>query len=305
MSIIERALEKRRRSHGGAGVEPPALASLHAGVGTEEPVAQSGVADRPSPAPANPDVTLDFAWLRRQGVMVPGEQRSGLAEEFRILKRPLLDNAFGRAGEPMVDKGRLIMVTSAVPGEGKTFCTMNLALSMALEVDRTVLLVDADVARPSLPRCLGIQADRGLMDVLTEPGVGLGDVLLRTQVPNLTILPAGRPHGRSTELLAGQGMLDLLDELYHRYPDRVILFDSPPLIATSEPSVLARSMGQILLVVEAEHTPRVAVARAAELLAGCDVVLTMMNKASPTPGAGYGGYYGGYAAAGGSDPRGR
>lgn len=318
MSIIERALEKRR------GKQPQRAAGEEADEGQE----LQGAAEQASGAlgeeaggavPASPaqptaarrkgagestidrpaDRTIDYGWLRHQGIHVPGDGRSGLEEEFRLIKRPLLDNAFGRHGTPMVDGGRLMMVTSAIPGEGKTFTTINLALSMALEVDRTVLLVDADVARPSVPRALGFEADLGLMDVLTDPEVSLPDVLLRTDIPDLTVLGAGRPHGRSTELLASQAMSDLLAEIHARYPDRIILFDSPPLLSASEPSVLARQMGQVLLVVEAESTAQTAVTRAAELLEGCDVVLTMLNKATGFGGLGYGGYsYGGYGGYG-------
>ena len=315
MSIIERALEKRRENQKqgghrsedatqqpGPAVEEKGRESLEA---HPQPVGERAPASRQGPGmgptverPA--DVQIDYGWLRHQGIHVPGERRSSLEEEYRLIKRPLLDNAFGRYGTPLVDNGRLIMVTSAVPGEGKTFSTVNLALSMALEVDRTVLVVDADVARPSLPRALGVEADRGLLDVLTDPDLSLPDVLLRTDIPDLTLLGAGRPHGRSTELLGSQAMTDLLAELHARYPDRIILFDSPPLLSTSEPSVLARQMGQVLLVIEAESTAQTAVTRAAELLEGCDVVLTMLNKATGI-GYGYGGYgYGGYGGYGGS-----
>ncbi|MFP4647902.1 MAG: XrtA-associated tyrosine autokinase [Halorhodospira sp.] len=314
MSIIERALEKRRDSQVGArgeasreesvkahdqqandradtpGEASRSQPSVQQPGGARKATEQSRVAERPV------DVRIDYGNLRHHGIQIPGEERSGLEEEFRLIKRPLLDNAFGRHGVtdgvPGVEKGRLIMVTSAIPGEGKTFSTINLALSIAMEVDRTVLVVDADVARPNIPQTLGFEADRGLMDLLTDPQLSLPDVLLRTDIPDLTVLPAGRPHGRSTELLASQAMTDLLLELHERYPDRLILFDSPPLLSTSEPSVLARKMGQVLLVIEAESTAQTAVTRAAELLEGCDVVLSMLNKATGSWGLGYGGYSG-------------
>lgn len=253
----------------------------------------------------NPDVEVDLARLSSQGIMVPGEFRTELVEEFRLIKRPLLENAFKSRGKTTVERGRMIMLTSAWPGEGKTFCTLNLALSIALEVGRTVLLVDADVARPSVPSVLGIEVDLGLMDVLTDPAVRLPDVMLRTQFPGLTVLPAGRHHRHSTELLASAAMSDLLEEMHARYEDRVIIFDSPPLLASSEPSVLASQMGQVVLIVEAESTAQAAVTRATHLLAGCDVVLTLLNKASQMGSGGYGGYrgyggYGGYGSYGGN-----
>ncbi|WP_019625772.1 XrtA-associated tyrosine autokinase [Thioalkalivibrio sp. ALJT] len=279
MSIIEKALDKNRSRQPAPGVEQP-------------------VAAAPGPEPESArsqEVAINFGWLRKQGIVVPGEHRSAAAEEFRMMKRPLLNNAFGRHTAMQVPKGRMIMVTSALPNEGKTFTTTNLALSIAMEVDRTVLVVDADVARPAIPRTLGFEADLGLMDVLTDPDIEIPDVLLRTNIDGLSVLPAGRPHGRSTEILASDAMLQLLDDLYARYDDRVILFDSPPLLATSEPGVLAHHMGQVVMVVDADSTPAASVERAMEQLQSCDVVLSMLNRAAPMPGLGYAGgyYYGG------------
>ncbi|WP_019023410.1 MULTISPECIES: XrtA-associated tyrosine autokinase [unclassified Thioalkalivibrio] len=285
MSIIEKALDKSRS----APIHPlPADAA-------------SGHTDREAGSPETPAsehgahpaaARIDFGHLRRQGLIVPGDQRSTLAEEIRMMKRPLLNNAFGRHSAMRIPRGRLIMVTSSLPREGKTFLATNLAISMAMEVDRTVLLVDADVAQPTIPKVLGFKAERGLMDVLTEPDLGIPDVLMRTNIENLSVLPAGRPHGRSTEILASDGMRALLDELHDRYQDRIILFDSPPLLATSEPGVLAAGMGQVVMVVDAERTPAASVENAMQQLAGCDVVLTALNRAPSTPGLGYGtGYY--------------
>ncbi|WP_373025650.1 XrtA-associated tyrosine autokinase [Thioalkalivibrio sp.] len=283
MSIIEKALDKNRSRQASprADAPPPLEPSASPLPETETPRSQ--------------EVKIDFGWLRKQGILIPGEERTSSAEEFRMMKRPLLNNAFGRHSAMQVPKGRMIMVTSALPGEGKTFTTANLALSIAMEVDRTVLVVDADVARPAIPRTLGFQADRGLMDVLTDPQTDIPDVLLRTNVEGLSILPAGRPHGRSTEILASDAMMRLLDDLYERYDDRVILFDSPPLLATSEPGVLAHHMGQVVMVVDADTTPATSVERAMEQLQSCDVVLSMLNRAAPMPGMGYAGgyYYGG------------
>ena len=293
MSIIQKALDKRRTHTDGEAPasDPCSDARVPADTTPSAAEASDHETAAAAPVPRSREVSIDFAGLRRQGIMVPGERRSALAEEFRLMKRPILNNAFTANDPARVPRGRLVMVTSSLPREGKTFTTINLALSMAMEVERTVLLVDADVARPGIPETLGIEADRGLMDVLTEPDITIPDVLLRTNVPNLSILPAGRPHGQSTELLASTAMMRLVNDLLDRYQDRMILFDSPPLLATSEPGVLATHMGQVLMVVEAEHTPRSSVERAMEQLSGCDVVLTTLNKATPLPGMGYGGYY--------------
>jgi receptor protein-tyrosine kinase len=187
------------------------------------------------------------------------------------------------------------MVTSSLPGEGKSFTAINLAISMAMEMDRTVLLVDADVAKPRVPEYLGIHADKGLLDVLQDKDLKLSDVLIKTDIAKLTVLPAGRTYKRATELLASAAMTRLVEDIGNRYPDRIILFDSPPLLATSESSVLATHMGQIVMVVEAERTSQEAVREALSHIHSCEVVGMLLNKTTPTPGADYYyGYYGSY-----------
>ena len=238
--------------------------------------------------------TINLARLHRMGVVSPDAEKSQIAEEFRIIKRPLIANAFGQ-GTARVKNGNLIMVTSSLPGEGKSFCALNLAISMAMEMDRTVLLIDADVAKPRIPEYLGIHADKGLLDVLQDKDLKLSDVMIRTDIAKLTVLPAGRTYKRATELLASAAMTRLIEDIGNRYPDRIILFDSPPLLATSESSVLATHMGQIVMVVEAEKTSQDAVREALSHIQSCEVVSMLLNKTTPTPGADYYyGYYGSY-----------
>ncbi|MBT9590668.1 MAG: tyrosine-protein kinase family protein [Thiobacillus sp.] len=238
--------------------------------------------------------TINLARLHRMGVVSPDAEKSQIAEEFRIIKRPLIANAFGQ-GTARVRNGNLIMVTSSLPGEGKSFCAINLAISMAMEMDRTVLLIDADVAKPRIPEYLGIHADKGLLDVLQDKDLKLSDVMIRTDIAKLTVLPAGRTYKRATELLASAAMTRLIEDIGNRYPDRIILFDSPPLLATSESSVLATHMGQIVMVVEAEKTSQDAVREALSHIQSCEVVSMLLNKTTPTPGADYYyGYYGSY-----------
>jgi receptor protein-tyrosine kinase len=234
---------------------------------------------------------LNLPLMRRQGLLIPDDGRSALAEEFRILKRPVLANAFGPSGE-RIGRRNVVMVTSAVPGEGKTYTAINLAMSIAMELQRTVLLVDADVVQPSIAARLGLTLGPGLIDLLENEHTDLSTYLVKTSIPNLTVLGAGRRHGRSTELLASAAMARLVDDLASRYPDRVVLFDSPPMLATSESSVLARHMGQIVLTVEAGATPRAAVSRVVKMLDACDIVIPVLNKASGMPGMNYAlGYY--------------
>ena len=238
-------------------------------------------------------INIDFALLRARGLLTSDDERSSLAEEYRMIKRPLLANAFG--SNP-VKNGNLIMVTSSLPGEGKTFTTINLAISIAMELDRTVLLVDADVAKPRMPEYLGFSADHGLLDILRQGTRDLSNVILRTNIDKLSILPAGRTYARATELLASEAMDRLIAELANRYPDRLVIFDSPPLLATSEASVLASHMGQIVMVAEVDKTPKNALREALSRLDGaCDVIGMVLNKSASHNAGGYGYYgYGGY-----------
>lgn len=254
-------------------------------------------ADQPveaEPAPGgrrSREVTLDLGYLAAANFLVPDSPRTALADEFRVIKRPLIRNAQGEGAAP-VARGNLICVTSALPGEGKTFCAINLALSIAMEVDKTVLLVDADVVRPSVMHRLGIDADKGLLDLLTQPDVELPDVLLRTNVPKLTLLPSGTARSNSTELLASAAMELLLDELATKYSDRIIVFDGPPLLATTESRVLAARAGQVVMVVESGKTTHGAVAQAFATVESCPVVMSVLNKFHGQGGSYRYGYYG-------------
>jgi exopolysaccharide/PEP-CTERM locus tyrosine autokinase len=294
MSLIERAIGRMSRDgddrggrRGGSATaeEPP-------GARAPESARESG---RPREAVAGAAVAIRLDSLRRRGFAVPDSQASRTGEEFRVIKRPLIANAFGR-GAVAVRNGHRVMVTSAFPGEGKSFCAINLALSIAAERDHQVLLVDADVARPSIPRELGFSASAGLMNLLLEPGSrDIADVVLRTNIDKLMILPAGRRHELATELLASQTMSRILDDLSARYPDRVIIFDSPPLLMTTESRVLATHMGQILMVVAAGSTPKAAVNDALATIDGAaEVIGLVLNRARGGQTAGYGLYGYGY-----------
>ncbi|MEF9926346.1 MAG: XrtA-associated tyrosine autokinase [Massilia sp.] len=228
-------------------------------------------------------IELDLARMRELGMVTAAGGRTNLLEEFRIIKRPLLKRAFAERGTKE-NPGNLIMVTSSLPGEGKTYSAINLAMSIAMELDHTVLLVDADVARPSVLRTLGLPAQRGLMDILLDDTLDLSDVMLRTNVDTLSILPAGTSTPRATELLASSTMTAMVHELAHRYPDRVIIFDSPPLMLTSESRVLASHMGQIVVVVEAQTTTQHAVKEALQQLEGMANVNLLYNKTRDIPG---------------------
>ena len=304
MSIIEKAASRIDQQRQNAAATPAAVIVAD----TQEPITpDAGYVPARPPAPAAPAVSLeaapavapavappsgrqstrrielDLARMRELGMVTAAGGRTNLLEEFRIIKRPLLKRAFIERG-PKDNPGNLIMVTSSLPGEGKTYSAINLAMSIAMELDHTVLLVDADVARPSVLRTLGLPAQRGLMDILLDDKLDLADVMLRTNVDTLSILPAGTSTPRATELLASSTMTAMVHELAHRYPDRVIIFDSPPLMLTSESRVLASHMGQIIVVVEAQTTTQHAVKEALQQLEGMANVNLLYNKTRDIPG---------------------
>ncbi|MBC7686071.1 MAG: AAA family ATPase [Bdellovibrionales bacterium] len=247
------------------------------------PAAAAMPAADAAPGRSTKKIELDLAHMRDSGMVTAAGGRTMLVEDFRIIKRPLIKRAFAERA-PGDKPGNLIMITSSLPGEGKTYCAINLAMSIAMELDHTVLLVDADVARPSILRVLGLPAHRGLMDLLLDDKLDMGDVMLRTNVDTLSILPAGTSNPRATELLASQTMSAFVAEIANRYPDRIVIFDSPPLLLTSEAHVLASHMGQIVVVVESETTTQHAVKESLRQLEGLSNVNLIYNKTREFPG---------------------
>ncbi|MCE3607675.1 XrtA-associated tyrosine autokinase [Massilia sp. P8910] len=293
MSIIEKAASRIDHKKGEPQGAPSASAPAAAHPDSAAAAVASAVAEATAAVPTavptavprrtSNHVELDLERMHGIGLVTAAGGRTTLVEDFRIIKRPLLKRAFAARG-PGDKPGNLIMVTSSLPGEGKTFCSINLAMSIAMELDHTVLLIDADVARPSVLRTLGLPAHRGLMDLLLDDKLDLADVMLRTNVNTLSILPAGSNNPRATELLASQAMSTFVNEIANRYPDRIVIFDSPPLLLTSEAHVLASHMGQIALVVEAEGTTQHAVKESLRQLEGCSNVNLIYNKTREFPG---------------------
>jgi protein-tyrosine kinase len=231
---------------------------------------------------------LDLVRLAQDGYLVPGHSNMQLGEEFRVIKRPLIRNAQGKSAAP-IHHANLIVVTSAVAGEGKTFVSTNLAMSIAMELDTSALLVEADILRPTVMARMGLQPRRGLLDILTDDRLELADVLLRTNINKLSLLPAGSRSMQTTELLASTRMGEFLDELATRYSDRIVVFDAPPLLLTSEARVLASRVGQVVVVVEAGRTPHTVFSQALATLEACPVVMTVLNKTKePHKGMVYG-----------------
>lgn len=238
-------------------------------------------------------VDLDLDALAAAGIVSPNAPRSQIADQYRVIKRPLISNAMGK-GASVIENGNLIMVTSALAGEGKSFSAINLAMSIATELDNTVMLVDADVARPSVLRMLGLPASPGLLDLLVGEVDDLSSVLLKTNIDKLTLLPSGTPHLRATELLASEAMSQLIKNIANRYSDRIIIFDSPPLLLTTESRVLATHMGQIVMVVHAEKTLQVDIQHALSSIEACPIKMMVLNQAKNGLQGGYGGYGYGY-----------
>lgn len=265
-------------------VEASPAATPAAAPKTEQPVDKTGRRSRRG--------FIDLPTLRDMGYVVPDSPATATAEEFRIVKRQLLLNAMAQ-GDRKIENGNLILVNSSQPNEGKTFCATNLALSIASEPDLTVLLVDADFAKPEILSTLGLEGGKGLIDVIADPSIELSDCLIRTNIENLSVLPAGRQHNLTTELLASERMGRMIDEIGQRYSDRIIIFDSPPCLASSAASVLALHVGQTLFIVEAETTSETDVRDGLAIMSGCDEVHLLLNKARYAGfGRRFGTYYG-------------
>jgi exopolysaccharide/PEP-CTERM locus tyrosine autokinase len=258
--------------------------------------AEDAVLEVQRAAPTHPvgskSVHIDLTAMAAAGFVTPHAPRSAATDQFRVIKRPLLENATGK-GASVVANGNLIMVTSALPGEGKTFTSINLAMSLAMELNHTVMLVDADVTRQSVMKTLGLPPAPGLLDLLLDDKIGLPDVLLRTNIDNFTLLPTGLPSPRATELLASDAMAALLNDMGKRYSDRILIFDSPPLLLTTEARVLASHMGQVVVVVQAEKTLQSQVQHALSTIEACPIRLMVLNQAR-SRGLGTYGYGHGY-----------
>jgi len=236
---------------------------------------------------------VDRERLRAANYIVPEGPVTGLSEEFRIVKRQLLLAARGGKGFEPIENGERILICSANPNEGKTFCALNLALSMATEKDNRVLLVDADFAKPSIMSRLGIEGERGLMDALADPTIDAEDLVIETDIAGLSVLPAGRQTNQDTEYLAAAHSAAVLDRLTAHDPTRIIIFDSPPALAASPASVLALHVGQAVMVVHADVTTDTALRDALSLLSGCDNIQLLLNKTKFSPtGRKFGSYYG-------------
>jgi protein-tyrosine kinase len=294
-SLIERAAQSYDFSELLRNAEPVATEPARKVEPVAEPPAAS-VVSVPSAQPVTraADVSaIDLHHLRDSGFIVPGAPPSALSEEFRLIKRQILLKAFGSHGSTPVDRGRLALICSAQPNEGKTFCAINLALSLTSESDLEVLLVDADVAKPEVLSSLGLSGSMGLMDALADPAIDAESLVIRTDIPNLSVLPAGRQSNSDTELLASARTRAVIDGLAAKSPRRIILFDSAPALAASPASVLAMHVGQTLLVVRADQTTESELRDTISLVDACPVIQLMLNAVTFSgSNRKFGSYYG-------------
>jgi protein-tyrosine kinase len=233
---------------------------------TADPVA--GLAQAP--------ISVDAVSLERAGMVDWSRTRTRISEEFRLVQRQILRTAFGPGAEPGFSN--LLLVTSARPGEGKSFMSTNLAGSIARQGDHHVLLVDADSKRDSICYSLGLAQARGLLDLAANPKLDPAPLIVKTPIERLSILPVGRERERSAELFSTKEMTRQIQSLGRRYADRLLILDAPPCLSTSDPAVLAQVVGQILFVVEADRTQRDEIEASLDLIQACPTITLVLNK---------------------------
>lgn len=294
-SLLERAAEVYDFNALLGGRNAPVAEPVSAPETAMESEAEPIPAAKPAPQPASSPgrvVAIDRERLRAGPWILPDAPVSALAEEFRLIKRQLMNGVAGHAGIDS-DKRRTILVTSAEPNDGKTFCALNLALSLAGEKDIEVLLVDGDFANPAALKTLGVAPGPGLVDALADPSLDPNRCVLRTDIRGLSLLPAGRAANNVPELLAADRMRQVLKVLTDANPRRVVLFDSPPALMASHASILAGHVGQVLLVVKADATTEASLRDTVSLLSACEHLGLMLNgTAFAAGGRKFGGYYG-------------
>ncbi|MFC0204818.1 AAA family ATPase [Novosphingobium soli] len=257
------------------------------------PVAEATPAEPLPPSFHGPEHAVDREHLREQGLIVPEGTVTALLEEFRIVKRQLLVQAADLRSQKAGPKAQRILISSPHPGEGKTYCALNLALSIAAEKESEVLLVDADFAKPSILSALGLPGGPGLMNALMDETVDVADCVLGTDIPGLSVLPAGDASSHDSEYLSTSRTARVLDRLTAGAPHRMVIFDSPPALAASPAAELAKHVGQAVVIVRADRTGRSALDDAISLLGACPNVQLLLNAAQFSPtGRRFGSYYG-------------
>ena len=271
-----------------------------------EPVALEAPKPTPAPAPAPEPVRPVFTAPREptgeeaeinrdvlaaNGFIVPGAPMTALAEEFRLIKRQLLSD-IAAAKRQSEEQRRTILVCSSQPKEGKTFSAINLALSLAGEQELEILLVEADFLKPDALSRLGIPGGPGLVDALLDPDSDPESFVIRTDVPGLSVLPAGAKTNNVPELLASDRCREVLAKLVAGSQRRIVIFDSPPVLMASHATVLAGLVGRALVVVRADRTTEADLREAIGLLQGCEISLLLNGAGIAVTGRKFGSYDG-------------
>ena len=296
-----------RRSKAAAASAEPVTAEILPPLDPGVSISAAPIAERAAPkASASKDLAraapaivpsrqgvISAARLAERGMIVPGQPVTGIAEEYRIVKRELIRNIIGAPNRPIIPRGHRVLIASANPGEGKTFSAVNLALSLAAEADYDVLLIDGDMAKPSVVKLLGLEDGPGLMDALADPHLPLGDCIIQTDLPGLKVMPAGKSTVGDTELIASSRTEVLLTRLEAGAPGRILIIDSPPILAASPAAVLAGHVGQLIMVVRADETLEAALRDAVGLVSACPHIQLLLNGVKFSPGGRrFGTYYG-------------
>jgi protein-tyrosine kinase len=288
MSLVEQAIARMKNQ---ANAAAPKKAGAIPTSAPPSPISHP----LPDPAKAAKHMKLDTVALRAQGYLPEQAKDRQFTEHYRRIKRPLIDKAL--SGTATVGEPHVIMVTSALPGDGKTFTSINLALSMAQELDMSLLLVDCDVAKRHITDVVGLHKDAGLTDALIDESIDIESLVVQTNLRGLAILPAGTRVDATAELLSSNRMRHIVSTLCLRHPRRILLLDSPPLLITNEGRALIKIAGQVVLVVRAGHTPRHAVQEAVAMFDAQQAGGVVMNQVAVSEDEGYYGY-GSYAAQG-------
>lgn len=279
MSLIEKALGKAKTNPTGAsGLAADIAATTGRRLAMQMPTSRHA---------SGPQVHVTEAMLDALGLRAPPEQEHQRAAEYREIKRLVVNDL--RAN----DASRVIVLASALAGEGKSFTAANLARSLAFEPDHTVLLVDADVIKPRISECFGVVNRPGLMDALVDPTRNIEDMVLSTDIEGLSVLPAGAVSEHATEFFASERMREVLDQL-RAVPNRIIVVDTLPLLQTTEARAIAPLAGQVLLVVRAESTPQSAVQAALAVLGRLQNIKLVLNATVKTKLSRYLGHSYGY-----------
>src|SRR3984957_738818 len=300
MSVVEKSISKMRA----AGAAAPNLFDARTEVvgSIEEVTAEIALLGMPNDASTvGRFVRIDRMRLRGAGFVPDENQERRFADQYRRIKRPILMQVqvLTAARAP---GARFVMMASALPSDGKTFTSINLALSMARERDVSVLIMDGDVAKPHISRIFGIDREPGLLDALANEALDIESLVLPTDVQGLSMLSAGKHNDAATELLARARMNQLITRFTARDPRRFLLLDSPPLLLSSESRALVHNAGQVVLVVRAGHTPRRAVEEAIGFIGEDKPLELVLNQSQMALSEGYYGYgsYGDAASSAGA-----